>query len=173
MKSIIVTNRGNGDIAKRENFTPEKLLLWNNLDYIFVPFWSWYIPAEIYNNWEVIIFHMTDLPYGRGGSPLQNLIVRGYKETKISAIRCVKEIDVGDVYMQRYLYIGQGTADEIYDKANKIIREEMIPYILDMRPEPKPQQGNPVYFERWKCSKEDVIRAMETGYENIGCGCSS
>ena len=25
---------------------------------------------------------MTDLPFGRGGSPLQNLIINGYKKTK-------------------------------------------------------------------------------------------
>ena len=104
------------------------------------------VPASIYDNWEVIIFHCTDLSrsFGRGGSPLQNLIIRGIKDTKISAIRCVKEIDAGDVYMQKHLHIGTGTADEIYDLADKIIREDMIPYILEMRPEPKPQVGKPV-----------------------------
>ncbi len=167
MQSIIVSNRGKADITKREDFTPRKLLLYNNLDYIFVPFWSWYIPAEIYDNWEVVIFHLTDLPYGRGGSPLQNLIIRGIKDTKISAIRCVKEIDAGDIYTQRYLHIGQGTADEIYDITDRIIREDMIPYILKTKPEPKPQIGEPVYFEKWKCTKEDVIRVMETDYENF------
>lgn len=171
MTSIIVTNRGNeGDITRREDFTPEKLLLYDGLDYVFIPFWSWYIPTEIYENWECVIFHMTDLPYGRGGSPLQNLIIRGYKSTKISAIRCVKEIDAGPIYMQRYLDISIGTADEIYDRADKIIREEMIPFILNVKPEPKPQVGKPVYFERWKCTKEDVIRVMETDYEGIGSG---
>ena len=29
---------------------------------------------KIFENFNCIIFHMTDLPYGRGGSPLQNLI---------------------------------------------------------------------------------------------------
>jgi len=37
----------------------------------------WIILKEIFENYEIILFHMTDLPYGRGGSPLQNLIVRG------------------------------------------------------------------------------------------------
>ena len=43
-----------------------------NPDYIFFPHWSYYIPEEITNQWECVVFHMTDLPYGRGGSPLQN-----------------------------------------------------------------------------------------------------
>ena len=42
---------------------------------------------------------MTDLPFGRGGSPLQNLIVRGYKETMLSAIKCVGEVDAGPIYI--------------------------------------------------------------------------
>ena len=41
---------------------------------IFIPHWSFIIPKEIYQNFECILFHMTDLPFGRGGSPLQNLI---------------------------------------------------------------------------------------------------
>ena len=165
MQSIIVSNRGKADITKRSDFTPMKILLLGDIDYIFVPFWSYYIPAEIYDNWKVVIFHCTELPFGRGGSPLQNLIIRGIKDTKISAIKCVKEIDAGDIYMQRYLHIGTGTADEIYDTANRIIREDMIPYILKTNPEPKPQIGEPVYFEKWKCSKADVIRVIDSEYE--------
>lgn len=163
-KSIIVSNRGGGDITKREDFTPTKLLLWNELDYIFIPFWSWYIPPEIYENWECVIFHMTELPYGRGGSPLQNLIIRGHKDTMISAIRCVKEIDAGPIYMTFPLSL-QGTADEIYDRADKIIRDRMISHLLKHNFEPSPQQGEPVYFERWKCNVFDVARAMDTDYE--------
>ena len=36
--------------------------------------WSWKVPAEILETYECVCFHMTDVPYGRGGSPLQNLI---------------------------------------------------------------------------------------------------
>ncbi len=168
MTSIIVTNRGDGDITRREDFTPEKLRSFGNLDYVFIPFWSWWIPPEIYENWECVIFHMTDLPYGRGGSPLQNLIIRGHRRTMISAIKCVREIDAGPVYLKRGENIFYGTADEIYDRVDKEIRGYMIPYILKHRPRPKPQSGEPVYFEKWNCSYDDVIRAVTTDYEGIG-----
>jgi methionyl-tRNA formyltransferase len=69
--------------------------------HIYFPHWSHIIPKDIYNNYECIIFHMTDLPYGRGGSPLQNLIIRGHKKTIISAIKCVEEIDAGPVYLKK------------------------------------------------------------------------
>lgn len=66
---------------------------------LFFPHWSYKIPAPIYEAFECIIFHMTDLPYGRGGSPLQNLIVRGHQDTVITALRCVEAFDAGPVYL--------------------------------------------------------------------------
>lgn len=74
-----------------------------NPQYIFFPHWSYIVPAEIYENFECIIFHMTDLPFGRGGSPLQNLIVQGIYKTKLTALRCEKELDAGDIYMKKNL----------------------------------------------------------------------
>lgn len=165
MTSIIVTNRGPGDITRREDFTPDRLRSFGELRYVFIPFWSWYIPHGIYENWECVIFHMTDLPFGRGGSPLQNLIATGHKDTVISAIRCVKEIDAGPVYAKMPLML-DGTAEEIYDHADRIIRGMMIPFIERCNPEPRKQTGPVTYFQKWKCSKEDILRAMETDYES-------
>ena len=51
-----------------------------NPRFIFFAHWSSIIPKSIHEDFECVIFHMTDLPYGRGGSPLQNLIVRGHKK---------------------------------------------------------------------------------------------
>ena len=49
--------------------------------YVFFPHWSWRVPKKIVEEFSCVCFHETDLPYGRGGSPLQNLIVRGHKST--------------------------------------------------------------------------------------------
>lgn len=165
MKSIIVTNRCTGDITRREDFCPGKLNSFGKLDYVFVPFWSWYIPPEIYQNWEVVIFHITDVPFGRGGSPLQNLIVRGHNTTMISAIECIKELDAGPVFMKLAFDISRGTADEIYDRANRFIREYMIPFIIAEKPIPVPQTGTATIFKRW--DKIEIARALDTDYEDI------
>jgi methionyl-tRNA formyltransferase len=68
--------------------------------YVFFAHWSWKIPRAVYEAHECVIFHMTDVPFGRGGSPLQNLISRGIYETKLSALRCVEEMDAGPVYRE-------------------------------------------------------------------------
>src|SRR5699024_5051687 len=54
---------------------------------LFFPHWSFRVPAEVTSRFECVCFHMTDLPYGRGGSPLQNLISSGHDETMLTALR--------------------------------------------------------------------------------------
>ena len=87
---------------------------------IFIPHWSYIISKKIFNEYECIVFHMTDLPFGRGGSPLQNLISRGYKTTKISAIKVESGIDTGDVYLKKMLNL-DGSATDIFNKSTLII----------------------------------------------------
>lgn len=129
---------------------PEKLearwLRERGIDTIFFPHWSHRIPAEVYQHFECVIFHMTDLPYGRGGSPLQNLIVRGHADTQISALRCVEELDAGPIYLKRPLNLN-GSAEEIYLRADAVI-EGMIEELLREPREPIPQQGESTQFKR-------------------------
>lgn len=117
-----------------------------NPRYIFFPHWSYIIPDEIYENFECVIFHMTDVPFGRGGSPLQNLISRGIYETQISALLCQRELDAGPVYLKMPLSL-HGSAEEIYLRASKIM-EEMILYIIKNEPKPQEQCGEVVTFVR-------------------------
>jgi methionyl-tRNA formyltransferase len=114
--------------------------------YVFFPHWSNRIPADVFQNFECVIFHMTDLPFGRGGSPLQNLIARGIYETQVSALRCVAELDAGPIYLKRPLSL-HGAAEEIYLRASDII-EEMIVEIVKTNPQPVEQTGAPTLFHR-------------------------
>ena len=114
--------------------------------YIFIPHWSYIIEREIYENYNCIVFHMTDLPFGRGGSPLQNLISRGVSETKISAIVVEKILDAGPVYLKKNLSL-LGTAEEIFIRANNVI-QIMITEIINKNITPKPQIGTPETFKR-------------------------
>ena len=81
--------------------------------YIFFPHWSWLVPAAIYDTFEAIGFHMTDLPFGRGGSPLQNLIARGIETTQVSALRIIEALDAGPIYMKQPLKL-EGSAEMIF-----------------------------------------------------------
>jgi methionyl-tRNA formyltransferase len=147
-----------GIVDNPKDLTVEKLKEINP-QYIFFPHWSWIIPKEIYNNFECIVFHMTDLPYGRGGSPLQNLIAKKIYNTKISAIRVEGSIDTGKIYMKEPLYIGTGSAEEIFIRASEIIFAKMIPYILEHKTIPVEQTGHETSFKRRTSDQSNIEKA--------------
>lgn len=124
-------------------------------EYIFFPHWSWIIPDNIYNNFNCVVFHMTDLPYGRGGSPLQNLIVRGIENTKISALKVDGGLDTGPIYLKNDLNL-YGSAEEIFIRAANMIFDEMIPEIINNEISPKEQKGEVVEFKRRKPYQSEI-----------------
>ena len=134
---------------------------------IFIPHWSKIIPEEIWNNYECVLFHITDLPFGRGGSPLQNLIIKGHKKTKISAIRVEKGIDTGPIYLKRNLLL-KGSARDIFLRASETIFE-MIDEILKKVPFPIEQVGVPTYFKRRKPDQSNInnLDKLNTIYDYI------
>lgn len=153
-------------ISDQQELTAERLASVNPR-YVFFPHWSHRIDAGVFKQFECVIFHMTDLPYGRGGSPLQNLIVRGISETKISALRCVEEMDAGPIYLKKPLSL-HGSAEEIYLRAAGVI-EDMIVEILNKQPDPVPQEGEPTIFKRRKPEQSNLagIATLEGAFDLI------
>ena len=131
-----------------------------NPKYIFFPHWSHLVPSEILNIATCICFHETDLPYGRGGSPLQNLISRGHKNTVISALKMSEEIDAGPIYLKKTLSL-EGIAEEIFIRASRIIAE-MIKTIITENPKPNKQVGNSTFFNRRTPSESRVSTQINT-----------
>jgi methionyl-tRNA formyltransferase len=155
---MLIDNKDDFNVDDLRNFRPSK---------IFIPHWSYIIPQEIYENFECIVFHMTDLPFGRGGSPLQNLIANGHKETKISAIKVENGIDTGAVYLKKYLDL-KGTATEIFERSVPII-EQMIKEIIQQNIQPETQTGEVTTFKRRKPEESDIsqISDIEKVYDHI------
>ncbi|APU30969.1 hypothetical protein UYA_15055 [Ectopseudomonas alcaliphila JAB1] len=114
--------------------------------YIFFLHWNWRVTEQTLLQHECVCFHMTDLPYGRGGSPLQNLIAAGHRETCLTALRMVEELDAGPIYLKKPMTL-EGTAQDIYIRAGKLA-EDMIAEIISCRPQPTAQQGAVVTFRR-------------------------
>ena len=153
-------------IDKREDLTLKNLAKIKPR-YIFFPHWSFIIPKEIYEKYECVVFHMSDLPFGRGGSPLQNLILRGVKKTKICALKASAELDGGDIYLKLPLNISKRNAEKIYKKASKIIFFKAIPYILKNAPNLIPQENEAVYFARRKPEESDLNTIEEANLKKI------
>lgn len=128
--------------------------------YIFFPHWSQKVPLEVIEKFECICFHETDLPFGRGGSPVQNLIERGHTETMISALKMVQNFDAGPIYAKRHLSLS-GLAEEIFIRASAIILE-IIKDIVKNEPKPKPQTGEPTVFKRRQPDQSQIPAGIQT-----------
>jgi methionyl-tRNA formyltransferase len=122
--------------------------------YLFFLHWSWKVPNEIIDKYECVCFHITDVPYGRGGSPLQNLILRGHQHTKLTALRMTREFDAGPIYGQENLCLA-GNAEEIYIRATDLAAQ-MIQRIIEEQPEPVTQTGEVVIFKRRKPEESEI-----------------
>lgn len=147
---ILINDKNDFNLSTLNRYNPDK---------IFLPHWSYIISKEIYTSFECVVFHMTDLPFGRGGSPLQNLIARGFNETKISALKVDSGIDTGDIYLKQDLSL-HGTAQEIFIRSSEII-EKMIDTLVLKNLKPIMQTGEVTYFERRKPSDGDLSKIIE------------
>lgn len=125
--------------------------------YVFFVHWSSRVPEEMLERYECVGFHMTDLPYGRGGSPLQNLVVRGRRHTRLTALRLTAELDAGPVYMKEDLCL-EGGAEEIYLRASALAAT-MIRRIVETRSQPAAQAGEPTSFRR-RTPAESLVPAV-------------
>lgn len=143
--------------------------------YIFFLHWSDIVPDDIIENFECVCFHPSHLPYGRGGTPIQNLIMRGFTETQLTAFRMTSEIDAGPIYASRSLTL-DGSLQEIFAR-EMVLAAMMIKDIIKNEPCPLPQEGEPVIFHRRKpadgnildiddsCILYDIIRMLDAnGY---------
>ncbi len=133
--------------ASPEDVTPERVAALAPR-YLFFVHWSWKVPPEIFERFECVGFHLGDVPRGRGGSPLQNHILRGRRGTMLSALRMVEELDAGPVYLKEPCSL-EGGAEEIYLRQARLACD-MIRRICREQPDAQPQQGDPEVFRRRK-----------------------
>lgn len=114
--------------------------------YVFFLHWSWMVPEPLTSALECVCFHPADLPYGRGGSPVQNLIVRGHRTTVLSAFRMAKGVDAGPVYAKEPLSL-EGGAEEIFLRLSDL-EGDLVERMVDREPVPVEQTGEPTLFKR-------------------------
>ena len=139
-----------------------------NPKYIFFPHWSKKVNSKIINNFECICFHETNVPFGRGGSPIQNLILRNYNSTTITALKMTNVLDAGPIYLKKSLKI-HGKAQQIYERASKKVFK-MINIIANRQIMPLPQKGKIVKFKRRNPRQSILskkIKSLKKLYDHI------
>ena len=149
-------------IHKKENLNFESLSNINP-ELIFFPHWSWKVPKNIYEKYKCILFHTAPLPFGKGGSPIQNLILLGYKNSPVCALKMSSKLDSGDIYGKKNLSL-EGPLNTIFNNLNTLVNKFIKEFIFDL-PEPKKQVGKEFIFKR--LNEEDNILPLTTSLEDI------
>ncbi len=97
-----------------------------NPDWVFFFHWSHIVSEDVWHNFRCVTFHTSNLPQDRGGSPIQNQIIKGIKNSRVNAIKMSSEIDGGPVYCSRPVTL-QGSLTDIWlaiaDQTKILIRE--------------------------------------------------
>ena len=135
---------------------------------IFFPNWSWKVPKDIVDKYPCVCFHEGDLPKGRGGSPIQNHIVRGIRKTKSTTYIMNERIDAGAILCKRDLAL-TGSLQEIFER---IVDNNynMTLEIIKHNPVPIAQNNDEaVYFERRKPADSQItnIVSIDKTYDFI------
>lgn len=133
------------EITRKEDLNLE-LIREFRPDYIFFPHWNWIVDENIHQNLNCIVFHTSPLPYGRGGSPIQNLILNGYEFTPVCALKMISELDAGPIYGQITISL-EGKLESIFLRINEAINK-LIFKIIKNQITPLPQEGEPHFFKR-------------------------
>ena len=173
------------NLKKQFDFTlikSKKQLTYNSMkkinpSIIFFPDWSWIVPEKIVKNFKCVCFHEAPLPKFRGGSPIQNQILRGKTRTKTTAFIMNEKIDAGNIILQKDLSL-EGSLQEIFSRMYKN-DYSMILKIINGKYKERKQFGTPTMYKRRKPDDSelkslnhtkkflyDFIRMLEDPYPN-------
>lgn len=81
--------------------------------------WSWRVPDWLIDKYMALCLHPSPLPQYRGGSPIQNQILNGEKESAVSIFRLTKDVDEGPLCSQ-VKYSLDGNMNEILSRIRYI-----------------------------------------------------
>jgi len=153
--------------------------------------WSWRVPDWVIDNYIALCLHPSPLPKYRGGSPIQNQIINGEKESAVSIFRMTHDVDAGLLCAQVSFPL-IGNMREILarirhigiEETNRIIKEYMSGGIRFW-----PQKGDATSYQRRKPEESEItkgelatasaeylynkIRALQDPYPNAFIECHS
>lgn len=144
-----ISEKSQLSIEKLEKTAPEK---------VFFVHWNWIVPANIVETHNCVLFHTAPLPVGRGGSPIQNLILNGFREAPVCALKMVNELDAGPIYAREMISL-DGPLHAIFARVQTAV-EQLMHKIIEESLTPTPQQGDPIIFQRRK-PEESVITSED------------
>ena len=164
-------------ISSQDEYIKNKDFFPNDTDIILFAGWSWLISDCITNKYLCLGIHPSNLPFYRGGSPLQNQIINGIKKTKVSLFELKSKLDAGHVWAKNDLCLEGDNMDVIFKNLSDS-SIEMLNTFFDKFPDIKPEKqdlSKGSYFKRRKPQDSELSyekiknMSLEQFYNFIRC----
>jgi len=124
----------------------------NRPNMIFFVGWSWILPKEVVQHGICICLHPSPLPRYRGGSPIQNQIINGEKESALTLFVMDEKIDHGAIAWQKSFSLAgdlQNVLDRIAQAGLEGIDDVLRQYFDNGKLHVTPQdEKRATYFKR-------------------------
>lgn len=146
---LILRSKNQFSVNVLADFKPDLVLFYG---------WSWIVPNEILLSYICLMLHPSPLPRYRGGSPIQNQIIAGEKESMVTIFVMSQELDAGDIVAQGPLNLCGSLNDifcQITDSGVRLT-QQLIDNGINGRPQDSAQA---TYCKRRKPSDSEITSA--------------
>ena len=126
------------NIKRILNFKPDYLLFYG---------WSNMVSDKLINTGKCIMLHPSKLPLYRGGSPIQNQIIRGVNISAVTLFRMNKNIDQGNIILQKKISL-EGSIDDIFKRITNVGYELTLKMLKGNFKEKKQPKNSKIYKRR-------------------------
>lgn len=134
---VLINNKRLVDLNFINSINPDLILFYG---------WSDIVDPEIVESFCCLMLHPSPLPKYRGGSPIQNQIIDGRKQSEVCIFKMEREIDAGLVIKRAKLDL-RGELQEIL-KRIELLGIKLSLEFLTNGFEPKAQIGKPTFCRR-------------------------
>ena len=147
----------------------------NNFDIVFLLGYTRIVKKNfLERNKLTLVIHESDLPKGKGFSPIQWQLLEGKSNINICLIEAKEKVDSGDIFLKKSInFNGTELYDEIREK-QAIASFEIIKEFLKKYPflKPKKQVGEEsIYLKRTKNDSElNIQKSIEENFNLLRIG---
>lgn len=147
--SKIAQNYKDGDVRVIESYDEycNFLVKEYNPDFVLFYGWSWMIDKDIIGDYKCIMLHPSKLPKYRGGSPIQNQIIRGEKDSAVTLFIMNEKMDSGNIVFQEPMSLS-GSINDIFNKIEELGYKGTMQFLGNPTAGVKQIEEDATYFKR-------------------------
>lgn len=145
---LIIRSQAQYDEQALYDFRPDIVLFYG---------WSWKVSTDLVTRFSCIMLHPAPLPKYRGGSPLQNQIIRGEQVSMVTLFLMDQNIDSGPVLAVQTLSLA-GDIEDILERITTAGIDLTLKLLLDgLHPIPQVNENATFYSRRTPEESEITI----------------